>query len=296
MKRCLFTLLALFLFGISSIYAANYDNIVNQINQIAQNNSAYAQVIDIGTNDQGNKIYGLKIEDISVLEDGKPAHLIVGTHHGNEGTAATLSVNLAQKLIDTMKAGKTAISGCVFYVIPVLNISGYNANRRTEVNKSGSYVDPNRDYPDPCVSASYYELASTKNLSLFVERYNIVGSVTIHGYIGTFTYSWGIYTSNTKTPDDTQFRTMASEAVKANGYQTGTHTDVIYPAAGSYEDWAYYQFGVWSMLLELDSSANLTKDAQCLITYFTLVPASQSGNHSHNPANCTSTRGTDSRP
>ena len=300
MKRFVLTSCFIFLAAISFISAAEYDKVLTEMNSIVAANAAYAQLMDIGKNDQGNTIYGLRLENTAVIADAKPNHLVVGAHHGNERLSYNVSIAFAKKIVAIFKnsgdANYAAISKCVYYVVPVLNIGGFNANRRTETNRNGNSIDPNRDYPDVCVQNQYFQLTSISNLATFVERYNIIGAVTIHGYIGTFTYPWGIYTTNTKTMDNTFFNYLGTTAVKANGYRTGTHTDVIYPASGSFEDWAYAKYGVWCMLLELASSPNVDKDAQCLVVYFSLLPADKSQQHQHT-GQCTSTRTEgDSRP
>jgi hypothetical protein len=285
----------------SLLFAAEYDKVYNEMTSIANTSPTYAQMMDIGKNDQSATIYGLRLENPNYVVDGqKPNNLLVGAHHGNERLSADVSLTFAKKLIaifkNTADPNYAKLSKAIFYVIPVLNIGGYNSNSRYEKNSSGSSIDVNRDYPDVCVHNQYYRLASVRNLVDFVERYNILGAVTVHGYIGTFTYPWGIYTDNTKTLDDSFYNTLGTQSVKANGYRTGTHTDVIYAASGSFEDWAYYKHGIWTTLLELASSPNLDKDAQCMLIFFSMLPDARSKKNQHT-GNCTSTRGEgDSRP
>lgn len=283
----------IFLFFLSVASAAEYDRILSQMNQFIQANPSYVQMFDIGKNDQNNTIYGLRIENPNYQVQGdKVPQLLVGVHHGNERSSADVCMTFTKNLLDIFKNPAhqhyNSLSRCVFYVVPVLNISGFNANRRTEQDSNNNYIDPNRDYPDICVHNSYFRLASIRCLANFVERYSIVGSVTVHGYIGTFTYPWGIYTDNTKTLDHTFYNNLGTNSVKTNNYRTGTHTDVIYAAAGSYEDWAYYKYGTWTMLLELSYSANLENDSQCMLTYFSMLPTQRSTQHEHT-GNCTQT-------
>lgn len=277
------------------VSAAEYDRILQDMNAIVSENSNYAQLIDIGKNDQGNTIYGLRLENPQQQADnpdGKVVYLVVGTHHGNERKCADASIIFARRVITSLKNSgdkfHARMSRAIMYVIPVLNIGGFNANNRYERDRYNRSCDPNRDYPDACAQNAYFQLASIQNLVNFVERQNIVASVTIHGYIGTFTYPWGIYTSQPKTLDDAMYQKLGSEAIKANSYRTGTHTEVIYPASGAYEDWAYHKHGMWTMLLELNYTPDLTKDSEALMIYFSLVPDTRSGNHQHT-GTCTAT-------
>lgn len=295
MRQILFLFVILSI-GLSfSLSAQEYTRITTAMNQLIAANPGYVTSMEIGKNSQNQSIYGMRIENTSFqTEDGtKIPQLLVGVHHGNERNTADLCITFGKNVVAIMKNTAdpqyTAISRCVFYVVPVLNISGFNANRRTETSASGALVDPNRDYQDVCVYATYFRLASTQNLANFIQQYNIVGAVTAHGYIGTFTYPWGIYTSNTKTLDNAFYQTIAGKSVVHNNYRIGTHSDIIYPAVGSFEDWAYYKWGTWTMLIELSSSANLENDSKCLIAYFSLVPAQRSTQNQHT-GTCTQTR------
>lgn len=299
MKKSIFLFLAI-TFAISFASAteyATYDKVVAQIDKLVADHPSYIQKMDIGKNDQQQFIYGMRIENLSYVEDGgKPNHLVVGAHHGNERWSADISLRFALRVVEQMKNPQAAyhkqLSACVFYVIPVLNIGGYNANRRSEVSAQGKYLDPNRDYADPCAKNVHSQLASTRNLATFMERYNVIGAVTIHGYIGTFTFPWGIYTSNTKTKDHDTFQAMATQSVKANSYRIGTHTDVIYAAVGAFEDWAYHKHGIWTMLLEMKNYPDVEKDALCTLIYFSVVPKQRSTQHEH-VGQCTNTSARD---
>ena len=280
---------------------SKYDDILADINRIVSSNPSYAQLIDIGPNDQGTTIYGLKIENPN-YRGSKHNHLLVSVHHGNEGTTATLAIIFSEQLLAIYKNSShsqyQALSAAVFYVIPVLNITGYNANSRTEKGADGRWYDPNRQYPDPCDRNSYFQLASTSKLADFVRAQNFAGAVTAHGYVGTFTYPWGIYTNNTHTLDHDQFDQLARNSVTGtNSYRIGTHADEIYPASGSFEDWAYSELGIWTMLLEQKYSPNNDKDSQCLLKFFSLAPGQASSQHQHDPNNCRAIRETPkSRP
>lgn len=276
-------------------FSAKYDTIVKKINELAEQYPQFLQIIDIGKNDQGNTIYGWKLENLMYNEANKTKvnHLLVGVHHGNEGTTADLCILFVEKMIkrfqDSNSNNYKSLSDSIYYIIPVLNISGYNQNSRSEKSSTGRYLDPNRDYPDVCADNKHFQLASIRNLVSFIDKFKFVGAITAHGYIGTFTYPWGIYTSNSKTQDDEFYKYMGKESVKENGYRTGTHTDVIYPASGAFEDWAYATHGIWCMLMELRRSANLDKDCECMIKFFALVPDKRSKKHQHT-GNCTRTR------
>lgn len=220
--------LATSLFLSSQAYAAPYDLIKSDMAYIARINPNVVSRIVIGINDQGLEIEGLRIGPANATVH----HLVVGAHHGNEQKSTDVAMAFINEVVNAKKVSAgldRKLADTAFHVIPVLNISGYNAGQRQERDANGRSFDPNRDYPDPCGNDSTFNLNSTDALSKYLIAENIIGAVTIHGYIGTFTFPWGTYTNQTETPDHDIFREVTAEATTVNRYRTGTHADVIYP-------------------------------------------------------------------
>lgn len=236
------TIISMFLLS-AGPQVSNYDKVISTIQQIAQQNPATAKIITIGVNDQGVPIQALQIGN------GDVNTLIVGTHHGNEYGSTAVALGVADSL------AKKPVQGQTVYVIPVLNISGYNRYSRYESGISGSQ-DANRDYTGPCKSGSSFKLKSTKSLADFLEAKNIQISATLHTYFPAVVYPWGISTRDTSTPYDAQYMQLVRDATLESGYQTGNSTEVVYAADGTFEDYAYWKHGIWSLLFELGFSHN----------------------------------------
>src|SRR5207248_223649 len=111
----------------------------------------------------------------------------------------------------------------------------------------GSY-DPNRDYPGPCGTEGPHKLKSTKALAQFVADKGIVASATLHTFYPVVAYPWGISTHDLSTPYDDLFKMLATSAVTESHYPIGNSTEAIYPADGTYEDYAFWKHGIWSLL------------------------------------------------
>jgi len=137
--------------------------------------------------------------------------------------------------------------GQTVYIIPVLNIGGYNDKERRESAKGRSW-DPNRNYPGPCGSEGELSLQSTRSLAGFVDRQGIVTSATLHTFAPAVMYPWGISTHDLSTPYDDIFKNIVQAATLESHYETGNSTEVLYPANGAYEDYAYWKHGIWSIL------------------------------------------------
>lgn len=202
------------------------------------------------------------------MDSKKIGQLIVASHHGNEQKTPDLALQISEELLKKYSSSelyKNHLSDTEWTVIPVLNIPGYNSNKREEKG-----LDPNRDYPGPCKSDKKTYLKSIQTMINFLETRTFAGTVTIHGYMGALTYPWGINVSNTHSLDHNEFDRITKKAASINGYRYGTSTDIVYPCDGSFEDYTYYKHGSWSLLIELQSgnSRDIEDSTQALLAYF----------------------------
>jgi carboxypeptidase T len=269
-------ILSLIIFLVAlNLYASDYDTILKRMETYAKR--PHITLFTLGKNDQGKDIIGMVVGDVT---QAVRKHLVVGTHHGNERMAAELPFLFVDQIQKTQKLDT------LYFVIPVLNISGYDRDRREETGSDGRTIDPNRDYEDACKTKVDFRLKSTELLSQFVEKEDIIAAVTIHGYVGSFTFPWGMHTSHYNTLDNAWLMEWAQKAAELNNYRVGTHGDIVYPADGAFEDWAYFKHGVWSYLLEIRSpSSDLNKDAAALVEFFKSAPSERS-KHVGQKVNC----------
>lgn len=262
-----------------------YEKTIAELEALADSFPHFARVISMGRNDQGLDILGLEISSNASYEN-TINQLVIGTHHGNEVDAAPLSLEFARTLLQSLHQPEDSLFGVIthqrFYVFPVLNISGFNQRRRFEKDAQGVWHDPNRDYPDPCGMSQPFKLQSVQRLSEFVEETKIISAVTVHGYFGSFTYPWGFYTDDDHTHDHDHFHQRLDIASKFNDYIVGTHQEILYPAEGSFEDWAYHQHGIWVSLLEMERGIqNYQNDIYAMMSYFMTSPLMRSHHHEH---------------
>lgn len=229
------------LFALHQPMATNYQTVTQKLAQYQASNPTQVEQIVIGINNQGEEIKGLKIGN------GPTPALVVATHHGNEYGSTAVALGVAESFSQNPLPNHTV------YLIPVLNISGYNKGSRYE-NGAGQTVDSNRDYPSPCKTGQNFLLRSTDALARFIDEKNIVVSATLHTHWPAVLYPWGISTNDLATPHDEEFIKLSRNAVVESGYQYGNSTELLYAADGTFEDYAYWKHGVWSLLFELGFS------------------------------------------
>jgi len=214
-----------------------YSEVQFILKEIAKKYPLTAQVVDLGKNDTGEMIQALKVGV------GPIHNVIVATHHGNEYGSTEVALAMAESLAESPIQGQT------IFVIPVLNVSGYNVKRRWELGK-----DPNRNYPGPCGTEGPFTLKSTKILADLLRTQKIVVSATLHTHSPAVLYPWGFSTRDLMTRYDGIYIDLAKAATLESGYAIGNSTALLYPADGAYEDYAMLEHGTWSLLFELGYS------------------------------------------
>lgn len=219
-----------------------YADVKAYVQKIANEHRDTVTQFVLGKSDSGEDIVALKIGN------GLIHNLLVSTHHGNEYGSTEVALAFAESI------AKNPIQNQTIYVIPVLNIGGYNARNREETDSRGVSDDPNRNYPGPCGTEGPFTLQSTRALADFIDRERIVVSATMHTFFPAVVYPWGISTHDLNTPYMAQFTKLVNDATVESKYQVGNSTEVIYPADGAYEDWAFWKHGIWSILFEVGAT------------------------------------------
>jgi carboxypeptidase T len=262
MKNKILKIAALWLSFNACAETGPYKLIVDDMRSIEKANPGIVSIFSLGNNEESVPVYALRISLTPTKPDpAKVAFLVVATHHGNERRAPVLAMQLINTLVAQYQSagllGHLATTEWVF--VPVLNISGYNADTREERR-----TDSNRNYAGPCRSGAP-TLASVKLMVNHLASRAYSASVTIHGYLGALTYPWGYSSSNVHTLDENAYSKITKNAASSNGYRFGTSTDVVYPVDGAFEDYVYWKHGIWSWLVELQDGSptdiNETTDA-----------------------------------
>ncbi len=218
-----------------------YPQVVEFLKRLESKHPGRVSRFVLGRSDSGADIEGLRIGS------GPGRGMIVATHHGNEYGSSEVALAAAADL------SEQPISTMTVYVVPVLNVGGYNSRSREE-KASGRSHDPNRDYPGPCGSDSEFALRSTRALAEFVARESIVSVATLHTHYPAVVYPWGFSTRDLETAHQAEFVKLVEASVVESRYETGNSSTVIYPANGTFEDFAFWKHGIWSLLFELGFS------------------------------------------
>jgi hypothetical protein len=98
----------------SDVPRKQYADVKKFMQDLVSTHPTTARSVTVGRSDSGDTIEGVAIGN------GPIHNLVVGTHHGNEYGSTEVSMAFATSIADHPIANQTV------YVIPVLNIAGYN--------------------------------------------------------------------------------------------------------------------------------------------------------------------------
>jgi hypothetical protein len=120
-----------------------------EMKQLALANPGLVRTFTLpGRSLEGRQIMGIEIaERVGDPPDGRPEYMMVGTHHAREWPATEATIEFGLELIAGYKSGdaelRSIVQGARTYLIPVLNVDGYNATIESEgLNPDGSFEDP----------------------------------------------------------------------------------------------------------------------------------------------------------
>ena len=129
-------------------------NINDELRALAQANPNLVRLFSIGTSRLGKPIQGIEIATNVGAADGRPGYVQIATHHAREWPGDEAALEFGYELINAATGRSNRPAADVdrlrqiaaearTYVIPVLNVDGFDVTTETEgLNPDGSYVDP----------------------------------------------------------------------------------------------------------------------------------------------------------
>jgi len=205
-----------------------------------------ARAAVLGQSVQGRAIPYLVIN--ATCEQAPAAVLLVGTHHGDEGSSAEATLAHVDSLLRGNADVRDLLGRYAFYVLPVLNVDGHAASPPTRENADG--VDINRDYayPDRAESSSFKE-RETQLLKTLQDQVGFRAALTFHS--GTTSVLWPWCYTATAAADDARLASVAEKSAHAMGFGTYSASYFDYPTQGEYIDYAYMKSNTLAFTVEV---------------------------------------------
>jgi carboxypeptidase T len=264
------------------------ETIEQDLRRLAQDNPDFVELHEIGRSVEGRPLWALRIGE---RRGSTRKVAFLGCHHAREWISVEVPYRLAAHLID--KVATDPIRGWLqqgeVWVAPMVNPDGHEhtrtqnrlwrKNRRR--NRDGSIgVDPNRNYgymwgtlnvntsshvpsDETYVGPRAFSEPEVRAVRDLIARQLFGGVLTYHSYSQLILYPWG-YTSH-PLQDETDLHEMRDLAETMQQRIAGVHgktytaqqSSQLYPTAGDTTDWAYGEYDVPSLTVELRPASAL---------------------------------------
>lgn len=265
----------------------NPAEVAEELQNIAQAHSQYAQRIEIGRSFNGQPIYALLIS-LEGTQDyhrflKKPIFLVDGLHHAREVVTPEISIEFAKQVLQTVSQADSLLQSWNFVLIPMLNVDGseivWNQNsywRKNARAENGSVfgVDLNRNYDyrwSDCNGSSGRRSSDTfrgdaaasepETLALqgLAERLRPAVYLSYHSFGEMVLYP---YSCDNAYTDQKDFVTQVAQAFGAQlprhrgsgTYEVGAPWEILYAVDGDSMSFMQASFGAFSLSLEIGTA------------------------------------------
>lgn len=247
----------------SGIYGPKYDQIVGEMQSLAQKFPNLVTVVTIGTTPQGRPMTLLKLEQAGLQgsrQIQRNAVFFSGATHGDEylGIEDKLARVFLENLDRLHGVSRYLKTGGVIYVLPIANPDGYEARQRE--NARGK--DLNRDFTVKAAGVVGFTQPEMSNVARFIDSElkskNLRLRLTLdyHCCAGVLLYPWSF-----KKPVPPVMSEPVDAAHRAVGrlmqnyfttsYQYGKTPDLLgYSATGTSKDYYFETYGSLSFTFE----------------------------------------------
>lgn len=224
----------------------------------------------------GTSVDGRPIRGVDISRGGDIHIVLNGGQHAREWIAVMVPMCIADKLLtdaDSDPRVSRILDAVTFHVVPLVNPDGYlhswNVDRYWRKNRRGGHgVDLNRNY-----SVAWGQRGSSSNKRSEVYRgphafsepetqamwrlfnsENIAAHIDFHSFSQLILYPWAY--QRAPAPDRDRFAAIADRMSTAIYVTHGKEYKIqsgaeLYPASGTFTDWAYGEAGAVSFIIEL---------------------------------------------
>ena len=226
----------------------SYTQVCSIMTALNQNYPSITKLDTLGFSVLARPILAMKITDNPDLEEPEPEIRLVGAHHGNEKISTEITLSFMQFLTENYAVNpqvQELVNNREIWIIPIFNVDGHIANRRTNNN----HVDLNRDYgymwSGQGSSPSPFSQPETKAMRWHSEINNITLEYEYHSTASYVNYLWDHHPSD---PPDSSYIINISQRYADSTYGSSTtRLNIIngydwYYVRGSAQD---ALFGIW---------------------------------------------------
>jgi len=235
-----------------------YAQVCSTMTALAGDYPSVCRLETLGFSVQDRPILMMRVTDNPQFEEAEPEFRILGPHHGDEKIASEIALSFLQYVLascDTSTAVHNMVDSTELWVIPIVNVDGHVANRRS--NASG--VDLNRDYGYRWSGMGGSQSPFSQPETRLIRQHGIDNNIAIefeyHSIASYVNYLWDNHPAD--PPDSTFIATLAAEYADST-YGSGT-TQLVpvngydwYEVDGSCQDASFGLFGNIAYTIETE--------------------------------------------
>lgn len=257
----------------------NYNEMVLEMQTLAQSHSSVASLFSIGQTPEKRDIWMMRL---SADATTKPAAVFMGGHHAREHVSVEVPLRLIGYLIAEYDKQNPRIVALLntyeIFIAPLINPDGkefdvatgsykqWRKNRKKNADTSYG-VDLNRNYgygwggvgASPSTFSETYRGPNafseleTQAVKKWVEQTpQLTMLLSYHTFSKLVMWPWGHVDDSISNADDLLiFENMGKQMAQWNGYKPMKSGD-LYLASGDTCDWAYGEHGIYAFTFELD--------------------------------------------
>ena len=239
-----------------------FPEMVNILQNIANDHPSITDLFSIGTSWEGREIWCLEISDNPGVDEGEPEIFFMGLHHAREWPTMEICLHIADELTNNYGSDpdvSDVVNNRRLWIVPCENPDGYvyshdqghnmwRKNRRYFPEYSSYGVDANRNYggsnngdpwgswgsigegsvthdPDDDTYCGPWSMSEncTQAIVDFYKQHDMCASISWHTYSEYVMWPWG-YSQNEITPDNTYISQVGTEIANRITQQDGTGT------------------------------------------------------------------------
>jgi len=233
-----------------------YAQVCSTMAALADIHPSICRLETLGFSVQNRAILMMCVTDNPQVEETEPEFRIIGPHHGDEKIATEITLSCLQYILasyDTSASVRSLVDSTEIWFIPIVNVDGHVANRRTNANG----VDLNRDYGYRWSGMGNSPSPFSQLETRLMREHNLANNISIefayHSAAAYVNYLWDNHPAD--PPDsafivalatqyaDSTYGSNTTKLVPINGYSW-------YEVDGSGQDASFGLFGSLAYTIE----------------------------------------------
>jgi len=209
-----------------------YAQVCSTMAALARDHPVISRLETLGFSVENRAILMMRVTDNPQVEEDEPEFRILGPHHGDEKIASEVTLSFLEYVLasyDTSAMVRNLVDSTELWVIPIVNVDGHVADRRSNAND----VDLNRDYGYRWSGMGRSPSPFSQPETRLVRQHGIDNNISIEfAYHSDASYVNYLWDNHPADPPDSSFIAALAQEYADSTY--GSRTTQLAPINGYY--------------------------------------------------------------